>query len=256
MASTSENPFANDGLLKARVEDAARLCERRDSPVFIGFLDAAQRAAAEGMVRPLRNVCTLFWGGHEEGERTLLGVFPAFMEAEPTWFPLTAIGFSYREEASITHRDVLGSLLSTGIRREMLGDILCAKGLAVVFVKDELVPFLQEQVTKIGGEGVQLHVPFEGTLPAAHTFRELRDTVASPRLDAVLRVCLSVSREEAARRIATGIVSVNHRPCLSASAEIKAGDILSVRGAGRFRVEQVGPPTKKGRLFITVNQYV
>lgn len=256
MASTSDNAFAGEGLLKARVEDAVRLCGRRDTPVFIGFLDASERAAAEGMVRPFRDVTTRFWGGHEEGERTLLGVFPSFMEADPTWFPLTEIGFTYRTEASITHRDVLGSLLATGIRREMLGDILCAPGLSVVFVKDELVSFLQEQVTKIGGEGVQIHMPFEGTLPAAHTFRELRDTVASPRLDAVLRVCLSTSREEAARRIATGIVSVNHRPCLSASTEVKAGDVLSVRGAGRFRVEQVGPQTRKGRLFITINQYV
>ncbi|MBO5796795.1 MAG: hypothetical protein J6R77_00420 [Clostridia bacterium] len=256
MASTTDNSFASESLLKARVEDAVRLCQRRDTPVFIGFLDAAGRAAAEGMVRPFRDVTTRFWGGHEEGERTLLGVFPSFMEAEPSWFPLTAIGFTYRAQASITHRDVLGSLLATGIRREMLGDILCAPGLAVVFVKDELVPFLQEQVVKIGGEGVLVTVPFEGELPVAHTFRELRDTVASPRLDAVLKVCLSTSREEAARRIAAGLVSVNHRPCLHASAEIKAGDILSVRGTGRFRVEQVGPQTRKGRLFITINQYV
>jgi len=89
-----------------------------------------------------------------------------------------------------------------------------------------------------------------------HTFVERRDTVASPRLDAVLRVCLSTSREEAARRVELGIVSINHLPCTAVSAEVHEGDVLSVRGSGRFRVAKLGPPTRKGRLFVTVEQYV
>lgn len=256
MASTSDAALWDDSLLKARVEDAARLCERRSAPCFLGFLDERQRAAAEGVLRPFRNVSTLFWGGHAEGERTILGIFPPEYEPDASWFPLTPLGFTYRSSAAITHRDVLGSLLACGIKREMVGDILCQSGLSVVFVKDEIVSFLREQVSRIGGEGVQIQCPYEGELPAAHTFVERRDTVASPRLDAVLRVCLSVSREEAARRIAGGLVLLNHRPCLSASAEVREGDILSVRGAGRFRALQIGPPTRKGRLFITIQQYV
>lgn len=255
MGSTSDLSLWDDGMLKARVEDTFRLSEKRGKPGYLGFLDERQRAAAEGMVRPFDDVTPLFWGGHAEGERTLLGIFPAGYDPDTSWFPLTAIGFFWRSGAAITHRDVLGSLLAAGIRRDMLGDILCADGFAVVFVRDEMVSFLCEQVTRIGGEGVRVQCPYEGALPAAHTFVERRDTVASPRLDAVLRICLSVSREEAAKRIAAGLVSVDHRPCLSAATEVFEGTVLSVRGAGRFRVAQVGPPTRKGRLFVTILQY-
>ena len=256
MASTSNTAFSDDGLLKARIEDTVRLCERRSVPGFLGFLDEHQRAAAEGMLRPFRNVTTLFWGGHEEGERTILGVFPLGEDPDCARFPLTAMAFTFRREASLSHRDVLGSLLALGVRREGIGDILCGTGIAVAFVKDELVPFLTEQVDRIGGEGVRVLCPYEGELPEAHTFREIRDTVASPRLDAVLKVCIAASREEAARRIEAGLVSVNHRPCLSVSTEVKEGDILSLRGVGRFRVEQVGPTTRKGRMFLTIQQYI
>lgn len=255
MVSTSD-PLADDSLLKARIEDAVRLSDRRGAPCFLGFFDERQRAVAEGVLRSFREVTAFFWGGHEEAERTLLGVFPIGCEPDSSWFPLTPIAFCYRSSASITHRDVLGSLLASGIKRELVGDILCGSGIAVVFVRDEIVLFLTEQVTRIGGEGVQVQCPYEGELPAAHTFVERRDTVASPRLDAVLRVCLSVSREEASRRIAAGLVLLNHRPCLSVSAEVHEGDVLSVRGTGRFRVLQVGPPTRKGRLFVTIQQYV
>lgn len=255
MGSTSNSPFAEEALLKARIEDAVRLCKRRSSPVFIGFLDEHQQAVAKGMLRA-EDVVWSFFGGHADGERTLLGVSPDFLPLEEAWFPLTAMGFHYRSGREITHRDVLGSLLSAGVRREMIGDILCADGVSVVFVKDEIVSFLQEEIVKIGGEGVRCEVPFAGELPQAHTFVERRDTVASPRLDAVLRVCLSASREEAARRIEMGLVSVNHVICTSVSAQVQEGDVLSVRGAGRFRVAQIGPPTRKGRLFVTVEQYV
>lgn len=255
MASTSNNTFAEDALLKARVEDAVRLCKRRCSPVFIGFLNEHQQAIAKGMVRPSDGVSFAFWGGHPEGERTMLGVTSAHLPLDTTWFPVTAMAFHFRKGQSISHRDVLGSLLAGGVKRDMLGDILCADGLAVVFVKDEVVSYLETEIVKIGGEGVRCEVPYSGVLPQAHTFVQRRDTVASPRLDAVLRVCLAISREEAARRIESGLVSVNHMVCESVSTEVREQDVLSVRGAGRFRVAQIGPPTKKGRLFVVVEQY-
>ncbi len=256
MGSISNSPFAEDALLKARVDDAVRLCKQRSSPVYIGFLDEHQQTVARGIIRHSKDVDHCFWGGHTDGERTLLGVSPSFLPLEEAWFPLTTVAFYYRSGREITHRDVLGSLLSAGVRRETIGDILCGDGFAVVFVKDEIVSFLQEEIVKIGGEGVRSETPFTGELPVMHTFIQRRDTVASPRLDAVLRVCIAASREEAARRIEMGTVSVNHMPCTTVSAPIHEGDVLSVRGVGRFRVAQLGPPTRKGRLFVTVEQYV
>lgn len=255
MASISKGAFS-DGLLPARVADAAELCERRGYPCFLGFLDEHQRVIAEGVLRCTAGVSSLFWGGHREAERTFLGVFPSFLPPDTDAFPLAVMGFSYRREAAITHRDVLGTLLAAGIRREAVGDILCKEGLSVAFVKEDVVPFLAENVARIGGESVTVIAPYEGEIPAAHSFKEWRDTVASPRLDAVLRVCLLTSREEASQRIVSGLVSLNHVPCPSVSAEVKEGDVISVRGAGRFRVEGLGPLTRKGRIFVTIKQYI
>ncbi len=257
MGSTSNrSDAAEDALLRARVEDACRLAADRGYPCFVGFLDERGRGVAEAAIAHCGGVNALFWGGHEEAERTILGVFPDFLPPDPAAFPLLPIGFSFRAQAALSHRDFLGTLLSCGIRRDKLGDILCGQGIAVVFVREELVPFLCEQVTRVGGEGVSAVVPFEGELPVAHSFRERTDTVASPRLDAVLRICIGCSREEAARRIAAGLVMVNHRLCESVSAEVREGDLFSVRGEGRFLLEKIGPPTKKGRLFVRIQQYI
>lgn len=254
MASIS-NTASEDALLRARVEDAVRLCEIRSCPRFVGFLDERQQTVARAVLHHCGGTPFLFFGGYEDAERTLLGVFPSYMEPDPAAFPILPLGFSYRREASLNHRDFLGTLLSLGVKRETVGDIVCGEGLTVAFVEEELAAHFASGVDKVGGEGVRIQCPYEGGLPGGREFEERRDTVASPRLDAVLKVMIGTSREEAAHRIAAGLVSVNHVPCLSASAAVKEGDRVSVRGEGRFLVDALGPPTKKGRLFVTVKKY-
>ena len=157
MASTSKNPHAGfrdgDVWLRARLDDAVQLSEAHSRPRFVGFLDERQRAMAQAQLKAARGVNVSFYGGHDEAERTLCGIFPDFMEPEPALFPLTALAFRFRAEAGLTHRDFLGSLLSCGVKRETVGDILCGDGLAVSFVDEDVAPFLCGQLTKVGGKG-------------------------------------------------------------------------------------------------------
>lgn len=256
MASISKSISEEDALLKARVEDAVRLSDIRSCPRFVGFLDERQQTVARAVLHQYGVSNHLFWGGYEEAERAVLGVFPSFLEPDPAAFPLVPVGFTYRKGVGLTHRDFLGTLLSQGIKREKVGDILCSDGLSVAYADEDIAAYLRDSIEKVGGEGVKIQCPYEGVPPVSREFRELRDTVASPRLDAVVKVMIGASREEASRRIAAGLVSCNHTPVLSGAVAVKEGDLISVRGEGRFQVESLGPPTRKGRLFLTVKKYV
>ena len=255
MAFTSNTP-EEDVLLRARISDACHLCELRSCPRFVGFLDEHRQAVARAVLHEKGHRDFLFYGGYEGAERVILGVFPDFLPPDPSTFPLVALRFSYRRSATLTHRDFLGTILSCGVRREVVGDILCEEGHAVVFVAEDIASFVAESVTKVGGEGVTVEYPYTGQVTAHHTFAEIADTVASPRLDAVVKAALRVSREEAAKRIEAGFVSLNHLPCLAVSATVKEGDTLSVRGGGRFLVDAVGPQTKKGRWVLRLRKYL
>ncbi len=245
-----------DALLRARIDDACELCEMRSCPRFVGFLDEHRQAVARAVLHEKGLSDFLFFGGYEEAERTILGVFPSFLPPDTALFPLAAIGFRYRSAATLSHRDFLGALLATGIKREKLGDIVCGQGLTVVFADEELAPFLAESVCKVGSEGVRAQFPYTEPVSVQREFCEYRDTVASPRLDAVLKAALRVSREEAARQITAGLVSCNHMPCEAVAHTVREGDVLSVRGAGRFLVAALGPVTKKGRLCIRLHKYI
>lgn len=249
MGSTSES------LLQARVRDAAALCLRRGRPCFVGFLAEEERGVAEQIAAREPSVDFTFFGGYEEAVRGMLAVFPSDFPREAVSFPLTALGFSYRKEASLCHRDFLGTLLGCGIERDAVGDILCGQGLTVAFVSRELVPYLKEQISRVGREGVTLLPAYDGELPEQREAEELRFTVASPRLDAVVAALAKLSRAKAAETIGAGLVQLCHVVCTAPAREIKIGDTLSVRGVGRFTVESFGGETKKGRNIITVKKY-
>lgn len=246
MACTSD-----DSLLRSRIEDTVRLCDKRGVPCFLGFLDLREQAFAQHVLNGLSMAveCS-FWGGYPEAESAMLSVSPTYYIAEETDYPLCAVAFRYRTQKVLTHRDVLGTLMSLGIRRDAVGDILCGDGISVVFVRSEVCPFICEQVDRIGGEGVTVIPDYDGDLPIHVAYEPIRETIASPRIDSVVKAMIHCARERAAEMIRFGLVSVNHLPSDSVSKTVTAGDVISIRGYGRYYIDQIGPETKKGRLAL------
>lgn len=248
MACTSDLP---DHILRSRIEDTVRLCNKRGVPCFLGFLDLREQAYTQQCLRYNADSVTIsFFGGYPEAERSLLCVSPSYYPVEQNEFPLCAVAFRYRTQKKLTHRDVLGTLMNLGIKRDAVGDILCGEGLSVVFVRDEIAPYICEQVQRIGGEGVTVLPDYDGELPIHTDYEPIRESVASPRADSIVKALVRCSREQAADMIRLGSVSINHMPIDSVSKAINEGDTVSIRGFGRFHIDQIGPLTKKGRLTL------
>ena len=245
-----------DQLLTARLTDAVNTAEHRGRCHFAGFLDEREAELARTLMRSLRFERFLLWGGHEDADRVLFGAFPYHLDPDPSVFPLTAVTVKFRREDELTHRDLLGGLLSRGIQREALGDILIETGRAVFFVREEIAPFLTEQTERIGRAGVRLSLGAEEPLPPAHRFEEISAVIASPRLDCIVAAFAGLSREKAAAAVGAGIVTLNYREETSPSRIVEEGAKLSVRGKGEFIVDRLGPNTKKGRLCIAGRKYV
>lgn len=242
-----------DKLFEARVADCVRLGEKR--PAFLGFLDLSERAAAEDILRRMHGGNCCFFGGFPEAERTVLGIFPDYIEPLDEEFPLSALTVRFRKQDILKHGDFLGAFLAQGVVRPALGDILIEPGRAVLFVKAELVPHLVS-VQKIGRIGVSVEEGFSEPLPAAHSFQSISGVIASARLDCFVAFLASVSRERASQMITSGCVSVYHRETLSGAKPLAEGDVISIRRVGRFVFDAFGQKTKKGRLSIQCRKYI
>ena len=75
------------------------------------------------------------------------------------------------------------------------------------------------------------------------------------RLDAVLAAACRLSRSEAQRLIAAGLVKLNHVPQLRPDARLEEGDLISARGYGRVRVTAFGGQSRRGRLVVSAVRY-
>ena len=234
--------------LYSRVEDTIRLCSKRNTPCFLGFLDQREQALIVRRASVFGDVKWHLFGGYEGAERAVLAVFPDFFQEEYLEFPFGAVAFHYRKAQKLTHRDFLGTLMAAGVRRDTIGDILCGEGLTVVFLSNEIVPYICENVKQVGGEGVSITPHYSGEFPISHEYLDIKDTVASPRLDSVVKSLLHISRDEAAQLVRGGLVSVDHLPAETISRNLSAPCTVSVRGHGRFIIDGFGPETKKGRL--------
>jgi len=245
----------NNGLVIARLKDAVEACKKRNYPCFIGFLNESEISAAVKYLGSEHFSGYRLFGGYENSERCMLGVSSDGGYIENYYYPICGISFRYRKEYRLGHRDFLGSLMSLGIKREAVGDILTSDGETVVFVRNELKDYIINQISKIGRVGVSVEEWDGGFLPENCDFENIVITVSSARLDSVVSAVLSLSREKSAEQIRQGRVFVNSAETDNVSCILREGDKISVRGYGKFLLEGFSGLTKKGRLKINIKKY-
>lgn len=244
-------------LLFSRVLDQAEHCARRQTPTRSFFLSPGERAAVESLLRAAEAPRHLFWGGYEDAERTLCLFLPDWMEEEEAEAELQLLRVRCFEENALGHRDVLGSLMGLGISREKLGDILIAPDGCDLIILPEIADFLLHNWESAGRLRLKKELlPLEDLRVPEKEVKRIQDTVAAPRLDAVLGVGFSLSRGKASELIAAGRVQLNYRDCLKGDKQTGEGDIISCRGLGKCRVAELGGLSKKGRIRIVVERYV
>ena len=142
----------DDKQLIARLNNGIDLCLTRQKPYFMSFMSERKQALLVSELKKAYFDNYLFFGGYDDSERKMLGLF--FDEPSTSMFPICGIEFSFRKCDRLTHRDFLGSLMSLGIERETVGDILVEDGRAVVFVKTELSDYVKSQIQKSAEFGV------------------------------------------------------------------------------------------------------
>ena len=239
---------AEDKLLLSKAYDAIALSERTGCPRFLGFLNEHELSYLRANISPKRDVS--YFGGYPDAVRVMLGA-----AADEYSFTIVALEFSYKPEFDLRHRDFLGSLMALGLRRETIGDILCEKGRAVAFVRDDIADFILSQVDKIGRVGVKIAYADLTDLPVPDDTEELSFTLSSLRLDAFVAAVTNLSRDKAARLIKSELVMIDHVISTDVSKPLSVGATVTIRKYGKYVLSEDAGLTRKGRLRISVKHF-
>lgn len=242
-------------LLAARIEDALTISSSKGKYKAVGFLNEEESAQAKSIVLNL-NGRFCFCGGYDNALRVMFVALPDWAETVEWQNIITPVTLLCRKCERLTHRSVLGTLMSLGIGRETVGDILTEEGRTVLFLNKSVAKFVVEQLQKVGGIGVKAEYGFSQPLPEQGTLKQFAITVPSPRLDCAVSSFISVSREKAKLMIAEGLVFKGGIAEKKATFKVSEGDIISVRGYGRFIIDDLEGVTKKGRIVMKYSKYV
>ena len=80
--------------------------------------------------------------------------------------------------------------------------------------------------------------------------------VQQTRCDAIIAKVYNLSRNQAAETIKAGLVQINHQVMMNPSKLCEVGQVIAVRGYGKFVVDSIDGMSKKGKIKLTIGKYV
>ena len=248
----------DDRVLLAKIWDKINAGMRKNIPANTAFLTLREI----DMCRYLfGNQEGLFpFGGFEGAERQMLVYLPEYLEKDELYgadSPLVCLQATFFDGDTPSHRDFLGALMGAGIARETIGDICVGKGQCDFFVTAEIAPYILQNFTGAGRTKVHLErIPLsEVSVPEPET-KEIRDTVASVRLDSIISSGFRIGRSAAAQYVSAGKAAIDGLPCEKPDKTVEEGAKISVRGLGKIKLKSINGQTKKGRISVVIDRYV
>lgn len=254
----------DEAMLAGRIKELANMCYQRDIPVYSDFLNLNEQSIVWHMITQLPPVTVKAVGGFdvygqeiEICERKLFAFLPADREAEIN-FPIITLEIepvASKFSDTLTHRDFLGALLNLGIERSMIGDIFVNENTAYVLCHSKIAGFICDNLTRIKHTTV---LAKHGTILKDAIVRtvNLTATVASIRLDSMIGCAFNLSRSNANLLIEDAKTFVNGKLITTNSYTPKQGDIISVRGMGKFIFESASGVSRKQRIIINIKKYI
>lgn len=246
----------DDRLFARQCADKVQAAEERFRTGFTFFLGEGRAETARRVAAAYSFERYMLWGGYDGAERVVFGAFAPYDEPAEGAFPVRALTISYSGRESVTHRDILGSLMGLNIARETVGDILVGERQSFVFLTETAAEEALRGLTKVGRSGVSVTEGFDASAMPERGFKEIGGTVSSLRADCVLSLAARISRARAEELIASGLMTVKGQAVTKASHRLEEGDTFSARGYGKFILERVGGNTKKDRIYIDVKKYI
>ena len=247
-----------DKVLLAKVWDKLNAGFQRDIPANSPFLSPRELEMTRYLFGEAEGLYS--FGGYGDAERKMLVYLPEYLEESYLYgedSPMVCLRADFYEGDSPSHRDFLGALMGAGIARETVGDICVSKGICDFFVTAEIAPYILQNFTSAGRTKLHLtQIPIAQVSIPEPEIREIKDTVASIRLDSIISSGFRISRSLAAQYVSGGKAAIDGLPCEKPDKTVAEGAKISVRGLGKIKLAAVNGQTKKGRVSVVIPRYV
>lgn len=258
-----------DKILVSKILDKVQFTKEKNYIEVTDFLDGYQQKIVKKVLEQLRYKEYVLFGGFEESERKMVFLFPdKLMELlEPSLqndkmiqerIKVISIILPKDLKEKYQHRDFLSGVMKLGIKREKIGDILVRNYGADIIVKEDMLSYLLSNLKELTRfQKSEIISKSISELEAVSIKMEMTTIIVTQlRLDTIISAILHISRTKANEIIEQERVLVNYETKTKNSIILKEGDLLTIRGKGKFKIGEIISQTSKGKIRVEVGKYV
>ena len=254
----------DDKILLAQIDDKITMCENKNKIEYTDFLDLAQIELVQNYIEKLKIENYISYGGFDQAERKMFVIYPERFNSTVVEKNLSNIVKIVRIQlpedlkGKYTHRDYLGAVIKLGVKREKVGDIVVDNDGADIIVDKDISKFLVENLgslTRFSKSKIAIE-EIENLRPVEIKKEERDIIVASLRMDNVISELARCSRNRALDIINMERVFVNFQCETKKTKQIKTGDMITIRGKGRFYIKELVGQTRSGRIIVKIEKYI
>ena len=258
-----------DKILVAKLLDKVQFVSQKNQIQTTDFLDGYEQKIAQKVLQQVKYKTAIFYGGYEEAERKMIYFFPEklmdLIEEDlqndkmiQTEMKAITIELPNDLKGKYQHRDYLSGLMKLGIKREKIGDILVRENGADILVQEDILNYLLSNLPEL--TRFQKAAIFAKEISKLEIvpikLEKMVILVPQLRLDVVISELLHTSRTKVNEVISQERVLVNYEIKTKNAAMLQRGDLLTIRGKGKFKIREVISQTAKGKLRVEVEKYV
>lgn len=267
-------------ILISKVLDKLEETKQKNKITNTDFLDGYQMRICQDILKKIKFENYISFGGYEEAERKILIFYPEklkdigkfsgkeildsdhnlLIEDKIFLDKLCAIRIRVPNElkGQYTHKNYLGMVMKLGVVREKVGDILVQDIGADIIILPEIEKYLVNslgQLTRLKKATIE-KIEINQIEKVESKTKEYQIIVSALRLDNVIAELARTSRVHAKEIILQERVFVNFNNETRLTKQVNEGDIITIRGKGRFKILEIVGNTQKGRYILKIEKYV
>lgn len=199
------------------------------------------------------DIKTVSFGGFEEAERRIIGFNPK----DKSNYPIKILKIINKSKFNkLLHKDYLGALMSLGVKRNKLGDLVIKEDQCFVSVYKDIVDYIYCNLQVIGRcpcEIIEINDLSEVPTP---DFEEKVIITSSYRLDCVVGALCNISRSKSEQYIKSGKVLLDYVETYEKDKVIILNNTLTIRGFGKYKICNVIGKTSSDRIKLHIKKYI
>ena len=242
--------FKGEEVFVKKVLDYLDQVQYKQRLILTQFLDPYHQSIVKSVIGHQDEVQVLENGGfiHSESQRIIIA--PYFYEIEKEDFEIVVCKIIYAKNfEKLTHRDILGALMSLGIKRELFGDIVENDKDFYLAVDRHIYEYLKDHLSMIKRSKVKF-VEWDEEIEVKNDYLVKSFIVSSFRLDKIISSFYKISRQKAAEFIRAGHVKVNHKPVEQINYLCNNKDIISFKKHGRVMFVDCNKQTRSDNYVV------